>query len=120
MLMKKAKIDENLNSKNTKNPIQIEAIIKKFVYYVLLIYVLLLSLDLLGIEGVLDPVEMMFTKFLGMVPNIVAAAFIVFLGYVLSRTIGCIVQAASTTIDPLVSKAGVSKQGNRMILRLEI
>lgn len=110
MLMKKAKIDENLNSKDAKNPIQIEAIVKKFVYYVLLIYVLLLSLSLLGIEGVLDPVEMMFTKFLGMVPNVIAALFIVFLGYVLSKTVGCIVQAASTTIDPLVSKAGVSEK----------
>lgn len=108
MLMKKVKVDEKLNSKDAKNQIQVEAIIKKFVYYVLLIYVLLLSLDVLGIEGVLDPVEIMFVKFLGMIPNIVAALFIIFLGYVLSRTVGCIVQAASSGIDPIVSKTGIS------------
>ena len=110
ILMKRAKIDENLNSKNAENPIQIEIIIKKFVYYLLLIYVILLSLDFLGIDQVLGPVELMFTKFLGMIPNIVAALFITFLGYVLSKTVGCLVQAAATGLDPLLSKAGVSKK----------
>lgn len=108
MLMKKIKIDESLNAKDAKNPIKVEVIIQKFVYYVLLIYVLLLSLDVLGIQGVLDPVEMMFVKFLGMIPNIVAALFISFLGYVLSRTVGVIVQAAASGLDPIVTRTGIS------------
>lgn len=109
-LLKRIKLDERLNSQNTEKPIKIQTVISKFVYYVLLIYVLILSLEMLGIKGVLDPVEMMFVKFLGMIPNIVAAVFIVFLGYILSRTVSQITKAAATGLDPLVNKAGINKK----------
>lgn len=109
-LLKKLKLDERLNQADTEKPFEIQKIISKFVYYVLLIYVLIASLEMLGIEDVLNPVEMMFIKFLGVIPNIVAALFIAFLGYVLSRTVGQITKVAATGIDPLVNKAGISKK----------
>ncbi len=108
MMLSKAKVDEKLNMKNKKTPIKIEPIISKFVFYLLLIYVLLLSLDILGVRSVLTPIEAMLGKFLVIVPNIIGAALIVFLGYVLGRTLGGIVQAASSGVDSVVSKAGIS------------
>ncbi len=107
-MLRKAGIDAKLNKKNTQSPVRIEPILSKFVYYLLLIYVLLLTLDILGVRSVLTPIETMLGKFLIMVPNLIGAAFIVFLGYVLGRALGGIVQAATSGFDSVVSKAGIS------------
>ncbi|MBN1864113.1 MAG: mechanosensitive ion channel [Victivallales bacterium] len=108
MMLRRVGIDEKLNKKNTQTPVRIEPIISKFVYYLLLIYVLLLTLDILGVRSVLSPIEAMLGKFLVMVPHIIGAAFIVFLGYILGKTLGGVVQAATSGFDSVVSKAGIS------------
>jgi hypothetical protein len=109
-LLRKIRLDDKINSEETKTPIKVEAIIQKFVYYILLVYVLLLALDKLEIRDVLRPVETMFTKFFGMIPNIIAAVLIAFMGYILAKIISSIVRAASTGFDPLVNKAGLSEK----------
>lgn len=109
-LLRKLQLDEKINAKDAEKPVKIEPVISKFVYYVLLVYVLILSLDMLKVEGVLDPIETMFMEFLGMIPNIVGALFISFLGYILARTVGSITEAASKGLDPIASKAGVTEK----------
>jgi hypothetical protein len=112
-VLAKFKLDEWLNRKTEEKPIKIEPVISKLVYYILLVYVLVITLNILKVGGdVLAPVTGMFEKFVSMIPNIVGAAFIAFLGYVLAKIVGSIVRAAATGLDPLASKAGLGKSAS--------
>jgi len=109
-LLSKLKLDEWLNRKTEDKSIKIEPVIAKLVYYILLVYVLVLTLNILKVgEEVLAPVTAMVQKFVLMIPNVVGAAFIAFLGYVLAKIIASIVQAAAAGLDPLAPKAGLGK-----------
>jgi len=78
-LLHKIKLDERLNKKAEGTPVKLEGVISKFVYYVLLIYVLMISLDLLGAKGVLDPLKVAMEKLFAVIPDAIAAVFIGFL-----------------------------------------
>lgn len=108
MAMRKFQLDDKLNSKDSKLSINAEKIIEKFVYYLLLIYVILISLSSLGIKDVLDPIISMCQTVFGSLPNIVAALFIAFLGYIIAKVLEQIVKSATVGLDPLTSKAGIS------------
>jgi hypothetical protein len=108
-LLKRSGIDEWVNKKTKDVSVKIEPIISKLVYYLLLIYTLLLTLDILQVRNVLTPVSNMFAEFIGMIPNIVAAGFIAFVGYVLAKIVSTIVQAASSSLDPIAPNAGLGK-----------
>ena len=90
-------------------PVKLETVISKFVYYVLLIYVLMMTLELLGVKGVLDPLENAMTKIFLVIPDAIAAIFIGFLGYILAKVVSSIVLAATVGFDSVASKAGISK-----------
>jgi len=108
-LLHKIKLDERLNKKAEGTPVKLEGVISKFVYYVLLIYVLMISLDLLGAKGVLDPLKVAMEKLFAVIPDAIAAVFIGFLGYILAKVVSSIVLAASSGLDPLAGKAGLGK-----------
>ena len=109
LLLKKIKLDEGLSKKSEETPVKIEGVIVKLIYYLLLIVVLLITLELLGVHNVLEPLEAMVQEFLEVVPNIVKAGFIVFFGYILAKIVASIVRAAAATIDPIAPKAGFGK-----------
>jgi len=108
-LLHRVKLDERLNQKAEGTPVKLEGVVSKFVYYVLLIYVLMISLDLLGAKGVLDPLENAMQKLFAVIPDAIAAIFIGFLGYILAKVVSSIVLAATTGIDPVATKAGLGK-----------
>jgi hypothetical protein len=108
-LLAKIGLDDWLNKKTEENPVKIEPVIAKLAYYLLLIFTLLITLDLLHVRNVLNPVSEMFGKFVNLIPNIVGAGFIAFAGYVLAKIVSSIVLAASASLDPVAPKAGLSK-----------
>ena len=108
-LLGKLGIDDWLNKKNTEAPVKIEPVIAKLTYYLLLIFTLLITLDILDVRDVLGPVSDMFGKFIDMIPNVVAAGFIAFAGYVLAKIVSSIVLAASSSLDAVAPKAGLGK-----------
>jgi hypothetical protein len=56
---------------------------------------------------VLDPLKGMFNTFMAMLPNIIAAGLIGFLGYVLAKVISSLVTAVCRGLDALSAKAGL-------------
>jgi len=112
-LLAKAGLDNWLNRKTEDKPVKIEPVISKLVYYILLVYVLVLTLNILKVaDTVLEPITDMFSKFLSMIPNVVAAVFLAFVGYILAKIISGIVQAAASGLDPLAPKAGLGERAS--------
>ncbi len=103
MLLKKVGLDRRIEEKTGTSP-HIEVFLSGLIYSLLLVYVLILTLGVLGIEGVLDPLKDMFSGFIVVVPNIVAALLLGVLGYILARICGNIVTALATGIDKVSEK----------------
>lgn len=79
----KTTVDDQIAKKLNTN-LRMDEFIAKLVYYVVLIYVLLVVLSMLGVEGVLEPLQDMLNKFIGFIPNVIAAGIIGFAGYIIS------------------------------------
>jgi hypothetical protein len=109
-LLRRLKVDEHVNKKHEGTPIKVEAVITKLVYYILLIYVALISLNLLKVKDALDPLKIAMTDIFAAIPNVISAVFIGFLGYVIAKVVSSIVLAATAGLDPVAPKAGLSKK----------
>ncbi|MFA7172892.1 MAG: mechanosensitive ion channel [Kiritimatiellia bacterium] len=105
----KLAIDVKLE-KATGQKTEIEALISGLIHAVIVVFILLLTLDILGIHGVLDPLKEMFSKIMGMLPNMVAAGLIGFLGYILAKMLSGIVGVVTKKLDTAVAKIGLSEK----------
>ncbi len=108
-LLSWSKLDERL-SKDKDTPQKFEQFLTKLVYYVLLLCVFLVVLDILGVQGVLDPARNMFDKALLMFPNLLAALLIGVLGFIIAKMLSAAVQAVAAGFDPAIQKIGVGKE----------
>lgn len=81
--------------------------VRKLVYYILMVVVLLAVLEIMGIQNVLVPLENMLSEFLGFVPNIVGAFIAGFAGYVLASIASELVGLASNGIETFGARMGV-------------
>ncbi|MEX2381580.1 MAG: mechanosensitive ion channel [Opitutales bacterium] len=104
LLLSKVGVDRRIpHAKETS--LAIEPLLTGLVYYIALVYVLILTLSVLGMEGVLDPLKVMLSTFISSVPNIVAALLIAFLGYILARIFSNLVTAVAVGADKLAAQA---------------
>jgi hypothetical protein len=108
-LLGKLKVDERLAAK-LGNPVGVEQFATNLLYYLVLLSILLLTLDILGVKGALIPVASMFNNFLGVIPNIVAALLIGFVGYVIARIISSATEVVARGLDNLSGKLGVGRE----------
>ena len=108
-LLAKLKVDEKLSAKTGKE-ISLEQFATNLVYFITVLWVLLLTLDVLGVKGVLDPVMNMFNSFLAIFPNIVAALLIAFVGYVIAKIVASAVEVLAKGLDNLSPKLGLSTE----------
>ncbi len=89
----------------------VSGIVAEVVYWVVLLFFLPSILRALKIYGITDPIQLMFTKILEYIPNLIAAAAILFIGLLAAK----IVRKAVTGLiqvswlDDLGKKVGVSK-----------
>ena len=102
-LLGKLGVDKRLEKKIGK-PTNLAPFLSNLVYYVLLVYVLILALGVLGMEGVLEPLNVMFGRLVGIVPGIAAALLLGVLGYFVARICGNVVTAATAGTDKLMSR----------------
>ena len=86
----------------------LEEMASVIVYYILLFFLIILALDILKVEGGLDPVTQMFTTLFNALPNILAAALIGFLGYILGRIISSLVTGVTGGLDQFSPRLGLS------------
>lgn len=78
----------------------------KIIYYLAVMFVLLLVLNMMGIESVLDPLKNMLNEFVGFIPNILAAGIIGFVGYVVAKLASEGVGFISTGIENYSERMG--------------
>ena len=101
--MKKTDWDERLLGNTI---VDTNKFIANLVYYLFMVVLLLIVLEMLGLSHVLDPIKHMLTEFFGFIPNIVAAGVIVFLGYVIALFVSNLVKMAGSFIERLAEKTG--------------
>lgn len=95
----------------TKDGKPVSEIVAGIVYWVVLLFFLPSILRALKINGITDPIQQMFTKVLEYIPNLIAAAAILFVGLLAAK----IVRRAVTglilisRLDELGKNVGVSK-----------
>lgn len=99
-LLQRTKVDEKIADGTSKG-------VGQLLYYLLMIIVFLIVLENLGISSVLAPLEKMVDKFLGFIPNLIAAGIIGFIGYMLAKIVSSLVATAGAFIGRLVEKTGL-------------
>lgn len=80
-------------------------------FYIIMIIVILIALEILGINQVLAPLQNMVNEFLLFIPNLIAAILIGFIGYLLAKFIANLIEMSGGVIDRWVQKAGFSDTG---------
>lgn len=89
----------------TKGELSISRLFGKLAYYLLMIIVLMATLSLMGVSGdVLAPLNVMTAKFLGAIPNIIAAGIIAYVGYFLAKIIAGLVEGSGDKIRSWLPK----------------
>lgn len=103
-LLRKTSWDEkvfgNANMKDTN------AFVGNIFYYIIMIIVIMIALEILGINQVLVPLQNMVNTFLAFIPNLVAAVLIGFIGYLLAKFVSNLLQIGGSVLDRWVDKTG--------------
>jgi len=110
-LLNKTGLDNRIAS-STTTTVRPEKALSKLVYYIVMVMVLLAALDLLGINSIMDPLNGMVNNFLGFIPNLVGAALIGFVGFVIAKIVSSLVGMASGFLENLGRKAGLNSEMN--------
>ena len=106
-LFKSTNLDERLaSSMNTQT--NIGGFIAKLAYYLVMMFVLLIVLDILGVKGVLEPLQNMLDKFLDFIPNLIVAGIIGYVGYILSTIVSSATGFVSEKAESFALKQGIS------------
>lgn len=110
-LLQKTSLDDKIFGK-TQAGFSSETLISKLVYYILMVIVLLVVLEMMGVSQVLDPLKNMVNEFMGFIPNLVAAGVIGFAGYIIATIASELVNMAGNFIEKMSAKLGLSADVN--------
>ena len=105
-LMGKTSIDERLADKMNMN-VNIADLVAKLVYYIVVIYTLIMVLGMMGLDGVLEPLQNMLNQFLGFIPNLIGAGIIGFAGYIIANIASEATGFLSNSVESYAAKAGL-------------
>lgn len=111
-LLRKTSWDERLLKNSSMGDTNV--FLGNIFYYVVMIIVLLIVLEILGIDQVLTPLENMLNEFLAFIPNLIGAALIGFVGYLLAKFVSNLVNIGGNFLDKVVDKTGF-KDTNKLI-----
>lgn len=88
MVLRRVGLDNRLAEAMGSRPdeeVSVEQATGRLVFYILMLFVLLAFFQKLNLTIVTDPLNRLLSQIAGFVPNLIAAAIIVFVGYVLAR-----------------------------------
>ena len=103
-LLKKTHWDEKVLARTDVGDSNV--FIANIFYYVLMIIVIMVVLEILGVNQVLTPLENMVGEFLGFIPNLVGAILIAFIGYLLAKFVSNLINITGGFLDKMVDKTG--------------
>lgn len=109
-LLKSTKWDEKLLGGNV-GKMDMNSFLAKLVYFLIMIMVLMIVLDMLGVQQVLDPLKNMVSQFFAYIPNIIGAGIIGFIGYILATFASEAIGMGGDVIDTAASKIGFKETG---------
>lgn len=110
-LMLKTEWDERLLGNTI---VDTNKFIARLVYYIMMVIVLLIVLEMLGVSYVLDPIRNMLNEFLGFIPNILAGLTIGFIGYIIAKFVGNLAKVAGSVIDRFAGQVGFKETDKLM------
>lgn len=111
-LLDRTQLDEKLSAEVGVNPISHN--IADIVYWLILLLFLPIVLSILGLQGLLIPVQNMVNEAISYLPNMFIAGVIVFVGYILAKIVRGIVEGLSNSLNlqAQAEKIGLFKNGN--------
>lgn len=110
-LLKKTKWDDKLMNK-AQLDIDSNKLISKLVYYLLMIIVLMVVLEMMGVSNVLDPLKNMVGDFTGFfAQNLLPAGIIAFAGYILAKIVSSLIQFSGSFLNKVADKIGMVRTG---------
>lgn len=109
--LNKTDIDERLNQAGV---VTMSQNIASIAYWLILLLWLPLVLGVLGLYGLLDPLNNMITNILDFIPNLFTAAIIGFVGYVIAKIVRGLVTGLVSSLDlqSLANRTGLGTQTN--------
>ena len=108
-IIKLTGVDDRIEE-STGERYKFSKIIARFVYYLLLLFLFLLVLNIQGEEKALEPLRNMFTEFFTMLPNIIGALLIGFMGYLIGKIVAAGITLAIKPADSISSDIGLGKK----------
>ncbi|NLZ86549.1 MAG: mechanosensitive ion channel [Gammaproteobacteria bacterium] len=111
-LLDRTQLDEKLSAEVGVSPISQN--ISEIAYWLILLLFLPIVLSILGLNGLLLPVQNMLTDVVSYLPNIFIAAVIIFVGYILAKIVRGIVEGLlnSLNVQQQAEKVGIFKNSN--------
>ena len=111
-LLDRTQLDEKLSQDVGVSPISEN--ISEIVYWLILLLFLPIVLSILGLNGLLYPVQNMVNEAVLYLPNIFMAGVILFIGYILAKIVRGIVEGllSSLSLQQQVEKVGLFKNAN--------
>jgi len=91
-----------------KGSVDLASLLGGLVYYLVLVYAIIISLDMLGVGGVLTPIQNMLNSFTSFLPNLLAAAIIGYAGYILANLAGSLAAGGMAYLDRIIEKIDFS------------
>ena len=111
-LLNKTQLDVKLSADVGVSPISQN--ISEIIYWLILLLFLPIVLSILGLNGLLFPIQNMVTEVVSYLPNIFIAGVIVFIGYILAKIVRGIVEGLinSLSLQQQAEKIGMFKSAN--------
>lgn len=108
----RTQLDDKLSEKVGVTPISQH--IAEIVYWFVLLIFLTMVLSILGLNGLLAPLQVMMTKAIGFIPNLVMAGIIIFVGYIVAKILRGIVEGlvSGFGLQEKMQQSGSFKQMN--------
>lgn len=108
-VLNRTQLDEKLSAEAGVSPISQN--ISDIIYWLILLLFLPIILSILGLHGLLAPIQVMLNEAISFIPHIFIAAVVVFAGYILAKIVRGIVVGllGSFNLDAQAQKIGVFK-----------
>jgi hypothetical protein len=110
-LLHKTNLDNRLLG-STSTMTKPEEAVGNLVYYLMVLMVLMIVLEMMGVSNVLDPLKNMAGKFLSFVPNVIGAGVIAYVGYILATLVSNLLTLSTSFFDKFTSKVRLPNEIN--------
>ncbi|RZG80849.1 hypothetical protein EXE10_13765 [Acinetobacter sp. WCHAc060033] len=116
-VLDRTQLDEKLSSDVGVSPISQN--LADIVYWLILLLFLPIVLSILGLEGLLLPVQNMLNEAISYLPNIFIAGVIIFVGYILAKIVRGIIEGliSSLNLQTQIEKVGLFKNSEQGLSR---